>query len=193
MKSLYINTTGVLLQLCFKEGDKVCNFLSDGSKSQSEEIFEAISSVLGDVKISDLDFVVVVVGPGSFTGIRLGLSVVKGFLIATGVPVVCVNNFEAVYYTFKDKCLKEYNICFDAGGKDCYFAKLDKDGEPVGGYSLMLKSDVVCDTVDFKIEPVKVLEEVESSFDKALFVQKDIEPLYIKPHYAKKKDLGCNK
>ena len=57
----------------------------------------------------------------------------------------------------------------------------------------MLKSDVVCDTIDFKIEPVKVLEEVESSFDKALFVQKDIEPLYIKPHYAKKKDLGCNK
>lgn len=187
MKSLYINTTGVLLQLCFKEGDKVRSFLSDGSKSQSEEIFEAVSSVLGDVKISDLDFIVVVVGPGSFTGIRLGLSVVKGFLIATGVPVVCVNNFEAVYYTFKDKCLKEYNICIDAGGKDCYFAKLDKDGKLVGEYSLLLKTDVVCDVIDFKIEPVEVLEAVESDFDRALFVQKDIEPLYIKPHYAKKK------
>lgn len=188
MKSLYINTTGVLLQLCFKEGDKVRNFLSDGSKSQSEEIFEAILSVLGDVKISDLDFVAVVVGPGSFTGIRLGLSIVKGFLIASGVPVVCVNNFEAVYYTFKDKCLGEYNICIDAGGKDCYFAKLDKNGKLLGEYSLMLKSDVSCDVVDFKIEPVKVLEEVEKGFDKTLFVQMDIEPLYIKPHYAKKKE-----
>ncbi|MDE6224036.1 MAG: tRNA (adenosine(37)-N6)-threonylcarbamoyltransferase complex dimerization subunit type 1 TsaB, partial [Alphaproteobacteria bacterium] len=100
MKSLYINTTANLLQLCFKNGDEIHNFLSDGVKSQSEEVFEAISSVLGNVKISDLDFIAVAVGPGSFTGIRLGLSVVKGFLIATGVSVICVNNFEAVYYTF---------------------------------------------------------------------------------------------
>ncbi|MGN0929233.1 MAG: tRNA (adenosine(37)-N6)-threonylcarbamoyltransferase complex dimerization subunit type 1 TsaB [Alphaproteobacteria bacterium] len=193
MKSLYINTTANLLQLCFKNGDEIHNFLSDGEKSQSEEIFDAILSVLGGVKISDLDFVLVVVGPGSFTGIRLGLSIVKGFLIATRVPVVCVNNFEAMYYTFKDKGYNEYNISFDAGGKDCYFAKLDKNGKQVVPYNLILKSELPENVIVGDIDAVKVLECVEADFDKRTFVQRSIEPLYIKPHYAKKKDFSCRK
>lgn len=187
MKSLYINTTANLLQLCFKNGDEVRNFLSDGAKSQSEEIFDAISSVLGEVKISELDFIAVVVGPGSFTGIRLGLSIVKGFLIATGVNVICVNNFDAIFYTFKDKGYDEYNISFDAGGKDCYFAKLDKNGGQVVPYSLILKTELPENVIVGDIDAVKVLECVEAEFDKQTFVQGPIEPLYIKPHYAKKK------
>lgn len=193
MKSLYINTTANLLQLCFKNGDEIHNFLSDGVKSQSEEVFEAISFVLGNVKISDLDFIAVAVGPGSFTGIRLGLSIVKGFLIATGVSVICVNNFEAVYYTFKDKGYNEYNISFDAGGKDCYFAKLDKNGEQIVPYSLILKTELPENVIVGDIDAVKVLECIEVGFNKETFVQKPIEPLYIKPHYAKKKDLCCSK
>ena len=91
MKSLYINTSNQLLEICFKNNDKIVDFISDGKKSQSEEIIDAISSTLNGTKISDLDFIVVNVGPGSFTGIRLGLSVIKGFLIATNTSVICIN------------------------------------------------------------------------------------------------------
>ncbi len=196
MKSLYINTALNFLQICFKDGDSVHNFLSSGEKSQSEEIFDAISSVLGGVKISDLDFVVAIVGPGSFTGIRLGLSVIKGFLIATGVRVICLSNFEAMYYTYKNAGLSDYNIYLDAAGKDCYYGRLDADGCKVGEYSIVLKDAVLSDVpvisnfyvgqnvIGGEISPVAVLSAVEEKFDRQTFVQEPIEPLYIKPHYA---------
>ena len=187
MKSLYINSSLNSLQICFKDGDKVQKFLSDGGKSQSEEIFDAINSVLGGVEIADLDFIVAVTGPGSFTGIRLGLSIIKGFLIATGVPVICMNNFDAMYCSVKDKGYNEYNIAFDAGGKDCYFARLDKNGVSVMPYGLMLKTDLPDGIITDEIDAVKVLKCVEEGFDKKTFVQNGIEPLYIKPHYAKVK------
>ena len=53
MKSLYINTTGQKLSLAFKDGENFSNFLSNGTKSQSEEIFSAIEKILNGVKINE--------------------------------------------------------------------------------------------------------------------------------------------
>jgi len=47
-----------------------------------------------DCKIKDLDGIAVVNGPGSFTGLRIGLSVTKGLLYALGIPVVAANALE---------------------------------------------------------------------------------------------------
>jgi len=45
--------------------------------------------------LSDLELLAVSIGPGSFTGLRIGLSVVKGLALATGLPVVGVPTLEA--------------------------------------------------------------------------------------------------
>jgi tRNA threonylcarbamoyladenosine biosynthesis protein TsaB len=49
-----------------------------------------------DLRLSDLQLLAVSIGPGSFTGLRIGLSVVKGFSLAAGVPVVGVPTLEAL-------------------------------------------------------------------------------------------------
>jgi tRNA threonylcarbamoyladenosine biosynthesis protein TsaB len=48
------------------------------------------------VKLEEMDLFVCTVGPGSFTGIRIGVSTVKGFALATGKPVVGVSTLEAL-------------------------------------------------------------------------------------------------
>src|SRR5689334_18463142 len=46
-------------------------------------------------ELSDLDLIAVSIGPGSFTGLRIGLSVAKGLALATGLPAVGVPTLEA--------------------------------------------------------------------------------------------------
>ncbi|MBR1544414.1 MAG: tRNA (adenosine(37)-N6)-threonylcarbamoyltransferase complex dimerization subunit type 1 TsaB [Alphaproteobacteria bacterium] len=189
MKSLYINTTGRNLNLGFKDGDDFRFFESDGILSQSEEIFPAIMKILGQNKISDLDFIVCLGGPGSFTGIRLGLSIVKGFNIAVGVPVITLNNFMASFYSIKDK-VNEFYIALSSGVAELFVSKFSSNGKVLEEGKLVKKDSfqplekVYFDT---QIDTKAVLFQVEKNFDKKSFKQGGIEPTYIKPHYAKVK------
>ena len=189
MKSLYINTTGKNLILGFKDGDRYYSFESDGTHQQSEEIFTAIEKVLQKNKISDLDFIVCLGGPGSFTGIRLGLSVVKGFNIATDVPVIVINNFMAAFYSLKEKS-GEFYITLLSGEKELFTEKFSDNGDVLEEGKLVKRENFKPYVKVFEnplINPFDVMVEIEKNFDVKNFTQKPIEPTYIKPHYAKVK------
>lgn len=65
------------------------------------------------LRISEIDAIAVVVGPGSFTGVRIGVSTAKGLCHATGTPCVAVNALEA-----QAECIQGFSgiVCpfFDA-------------------------------------------------------------------------------
>ena len=191
MKSLYINTTGNKLSLAFKNGDKFNVFESDGQKSQTEEIFTQIKAILNGILVKDLDLVVCLGGPGSFTGIRLGLSVVKGFNIAVNVPVVVIDNFVATVYSMDESILPDrFQILIPAGVNDVYSAIMERNGIEVEAPKI-IKKDLVSREIetfsDVVLNPQRILERVEANVDLKNFVQPAIEPTYVKPHYAKVK------
>lgn len=70
--------------------------------THSERLMTEIDHALKQAgnKISDFDAFAVGIGPGSFTGLRIGLSTVKGFSFATGKPVVAVPTLEAFAWNF---------------------------------------------------------------------------------------------
>jgi tRNA threonylcarbamoyladenosine biosynthesis protein TsaB len=78
--------------------------------------------------ISDMDFFAVATGPGSFTGLRIGLSTVKGFSYATGKPIVSVLTLEALAQNFP---FCRYPVCtmLDARKKEVYVALFEWKNE----------------------------------------------------------------
>jgi tRNA threonylcarbamoyladenosine biosynthesis protein TsaB len=66
--------------------------------AHAETLFGFLDDVLEEsrVRMRDLHGIAVSIGPGSFTGLRIGVSVVKGLHMATGIPVVAVPTLEAL-------------------------------------------------------------------------------------------------
>lgn len=67
-------------------------------KTYSARLVAAVGELLGDqdVKLGDVGCAVAVGGPGSFTGVRVGLSAVKGLAMSAGMPVVAVSRLEVL-------------------------------------------------------------------------------------------------
>ncbi|MEW6600218.1 MAG: tRNA (adenosine(37)-N6)-threonylcarbamoyltransferase complex dimerization subunit type 1 TsaB, partial [Nitrospirota bacterium] len=65
--------------------------------AHSERLMPSIEWLLkaSGISIKEIDAFAVSIGPGSFTGLRIGLSTVKGFAFATGKPVVAVRTLDA--------------------------------------------------------------------------------------------------
>lgn len=91
--------------------------------THSERLMTTIDYVLkqSGYTISEMDFFAIAIGPGSFTGLRIGLSTIKGFSYATGKPVVSVPTLEALALNFPFCC---YPVCtmLDARKKEVYAA-----------------------------------------------------------------------
>ena len=70
---------------------------------QSQLIIVEIEKILKKNKIwyQDLDLIATINGPGSFTGIRIGLSVARTIKIAINKPLILVNSCEAIAYKYK--------------------------------------------------------------------------------------------
>jgi tRNA threonylcarbamoyladenosine biosynthesis protein TsaB len=79
-------------------------------QTHSRHLMELIQSVMGiaGFGVSDLDGLAVTIGPGSFTGLRIGISTMKGLAYALDKPAVGISSLEALAY----QCAKTpYLIC----------------------------------------------------------------------------------
>ena len=92
-------------------------------QTHSKHLMEMIQSVslLSGVAISDLDGFAVTRGPGSFTGLRIGLSTVKGLAAASGKPLVGISSLKCLAI---QSSVPSLNICpiIDARKGEVYWA-----------------------------------------------------------------------
>ncbi len=115
MNYLAIDTCGKYLAAIARKGEKRARrFLPDCAMRHSVLLMDEIDGVLKEADLSpaECDFFAAAVGPGSFTGIRIGISAVKGLCLATGKPALPVTAFEEAAYNGVDG---ERALClFDA-------------------------------------------------------------------------------
>lgn len=76
----------------------VARAVEDMARGHAERLAPMASSVLDEagLRIADLDRIGIVVGPGGFTGVRVGLSFARGLAIGTDMPVVGVTSLAAL-------------------------------------------------------------------------------------------------
>ena len=91
-----------------------------------------------------LDAVAVTLGPGGFTGVRIGLATARGLALAWAKPVLGVSNFEAVAATVakderRDRCLA---VLLDAKRTDLYVQVFDDALTPLGEPACVMPRDL---------------------------------------------------
>ncbi|MBQ8323036.1 MAG: tRNA (adenosine(37)-N6)-threonylcarbamoyltransferase complex dimerization subunit type 1 TsaB [Clostridia bacterium] len=125
---LAIDTSGGYLSVvAVKDGKAFTSYVPDCAMRQSVLLMDEIDRVLkqAEMTVSDCDFFAAVVGAGSFTGIRIGISAAKGFALACGKPTLPVTSFDVLAYNAIDEkvlCLVDamhgyYYACGYENGK----------------------------------------------------------------------------
>lgn len=119
---LTVQTVTPFGSVALSDGTKLLGEISLNTlKTPTNWLVNAIDFLLerADLKSTDLDGFGVVVGPGTFTGLRVGLATVKGFALATSRPIVGVSSLRALAYQVP---LCEMPVCalLDARKKEVY-------------------------------------------------------------------------
>ena len=99
MRVLAVETSTLAGGVALLDGDVLLGqYLLDVRVTHSERLMVAVDRLLGDAGFTAraLTGLAVAVGPGSFTGLRVGLSTVKGLALALGIPVAAVPTLDAM-------------------------------------------------------------------------------------------------
>lgn len=123
---LAIDTSSKYLTvIACKNGVKTEVFMPDCALQHSVQLMDAIEQALikAELEISDCDLFFAVTGPGSFTGIRIGVATVKGFAVGTDLSAFGVTSFDVLAYNTKKACL----AVIDAGRGNFYVCGYDEN------------------------------------------------------------------
>ncbi|SKB67525.1 tRNA threonylcarbamoyladenosine biosynthesis protein TsaB [Acetoanaerobium noterae] len=123
MKILGIDTSSSSLSVAVMDDDLLKGeFTLNHKLTHSEQMMPLLDSLLShlELKMSDIDLIGVSVGPGSFTGIRIGVAAANAMAMALDIPVVGISSLEAMAYTAGETA---YTIVstFDAQRDRFYF------------------------------------------------------------------------
>ncbi len=123
MKILCIDTSSNLCSVAILEDTTLIKKLElNNGLTHSETLMPLIQQLFKESKLSlkDIDLLVSDIGPGSFTGIRIGVSTCKAFSDSLNIPCIGINSLDILAHNIKTDGI----ICstIDCKNDNCYFA-----------------------------------------------------------------------
>lgn len=125
MKILGIDTSSMATSIAVIEDNKlICEYTINTKKTHSQKLMPMIENMLNisDVNINDIDLIAICEGPGSFTGLRIGMSTVKAISHINKLPIVGVNSLEVLAGNM-NLCDKKICSILDAQRTQVYYGK----------------------------------------------------------------------
>lgn len=133
----------------------------------------------------DLHAIAVVVGPGSFTGIRLGIAYAKGLAMGLNIPVVPINAFELYLAATPDAF-----VAIDSGRGDFFVASAKTAPQTMGIDELETRQMECPATVGHKPFDLKLATKIAEQ--KLVAGNLDaVVPMYLRPSYAEENAKKC--
>ena len=157
MKILAIGTSGKNCTVAiFEDKNLIKEININDGLTHSQNLMPTIDTIFKEtgLELSDIDYYACSIGPGSFTGIRIGIATIKGICLGCDKPVVAVPSLLALAYNIKEHY--GYIIsCIDAKNDNVYAAVYDnsKLGLP------MQSGNYISDNIDELVDRMKSIEE----------------------------------
>lgn len=187
MNILIINTCNAPMYVIALKGDKRAIRHSDGAQRKyNSELLTYIDECLDELNLTpkDIDIVACVVGAGSFTGIRLGITTAHAFARGANCRLVALNEFEILAHGNTGHVLS----AIDAGHDNYYV------GEYMDGKELSLRNATIDELRAFDGEVI--IYDGDIDYDKVIAVanvhltdyQDILSPLYLKASQAEREE-----
>lgn len=154
MKILAIDTSSEICSVAILENDTVVaeNSLNDG-KTHSENLMTIMENILveNETKLNDIDMIACSVGPGSFTGIRIGVSSIKAIAEVLDVPVAAVTSLETLARNVEEKDATIVSL-IDAKNDQVYAGIFDDNYDK--------KEEYIADSIYNVVERIKEYDNI---------------------------------
>lgn len=126
MKILHLETSSKNCSVAISQSDELlclCEKTSQDFK-QSENLHTYIEWALegAEISVKDLDAVSVGMGPGSYTGLRIGTASAKGFCFGLDIPLIAINSLETMVEPFLNQRYEHIIPLIDARRMEVYTA-----------------------------------------------------------------------
>lgn len=218
---LHIETATSTCSVAVSKDGKLLHTINEAESNMHTKrlnlmIEELLSSK--DLKIEDLDAISVSIGPGSYTGLRVGLGAAKGLAFGLNVPIIGVSTLKSLAYPFQNQSPKAIISSIDARRNEVYMAIFDSNLEPIkedycfiiedGHYPTSWpepKDLIVCGNgaekiarllanFDFESHVTACLAENQVELAHRRFLSSDFDDLaYLKPNYLKPPNITQSK
>ncbi len=138
-KLLFLETATQVCSVALADGDQLLTLKeSETANSHSSLLTTFIDEVISEagMELNDLDAIVVSKGPGSYTGLRIGVSSAKGLCYSLEKPLIAVNTLQSLAAGMKNKMKPEAdNVLFcpmiDARRMEVYTAFYDAEDKEI--------------------------------------------------------------
>ena len=179
MYTLFIDTHFEILHVALFQNELVFDEILKNDGRHSEYFVNSLKELLerNSLTIHDLSGIIVVNGPGSFTGVRIGVVVAKLISYCEHIPIKVISSLQAVALKYDEDCvigIKDKNGAF--------IGKFNKSHELMGDYFYLNNKELDDFKENIIIDDVINLDMVYDY----LKDKKDIEPHIVKPIYVKK-------
>lgn len=194
---------------------KAAEFIDEANplNKKPDKLINCVHKLSKELSLKDADAIAVTIGPGSFTGIRVGLSIAKGIAFASEKKIIPINNFELQLNRVKEvQSNTKYCVLIPAKLPEYYYSIIINSIEQssgcieVGNLGNILEKDTIIvgdfddetsikhsyfeyiNVNDHKSELDSMLELAQSSLQSnKLYDAENVEPLYLKDFIVKNK------
>jgi tRNA threonylcarbamoyladenosine biosynthesis protein TsaB len=132
-KLLFIDTSAAIATVALSvDGVLSAIRVHENAHEQAAAINIMIENVLhdGETRMQDVDAICVCAGPGSYTGLRVGLSTAKGLAYACDTPLMLFNRLDIL--SWSHKAATDFVIALKARSGEYFIALFDKNGHAIG-------------------------------------------------------------